>query len=351
MPQPPEGLRAAKSAGDLPGNLPGAGIGDAPVYERSTQGIPAAERLDYWREDVLRRMEPREVLTPERPFSARLRRISGRDAELVEHASDGLVADRTAARCARDGWDDIGIDLMIESSHAVLEQQTALKVRPGELHVVDYARPVRVVRSRHRAVGLIVSRARVQDLVGPDLTVLSGVRVPVQGLALLLASHVRTTLQALSSLSAAERGLAVNAATDMACAVLQAHAGTLDADRFAAGFYAAALQLIRRDCSDPSLTPTLVALHLGCSRAALYRAFARQGHSVAASIWAARLERAWAILHRSDHAHLLVSEVAYACGFLDHSTFDRMFKKRYGLSPRDARGQGQQMRAAQMDDL
>jgi len=347
MPQTAEGLRAARTASDLPDTLGG----ETAIYERSTQGIPAAERLDYWRDEVLRRMEPREALTPERPFAARLRRISGTSAELVEHASDGLVAERTAARCAKDGWDDISIDLMLECTHAGLEQRTAMKVRPGELHVVDYARPVRIVRSRHRAVGLIVARSRVRDLVGPDLSVLSGVRVPVQGLALLLASHLRTTFQALPGLAAADRELAVNAATDMACAVFQSYAGAMDADRFALGFHAAALQLIRRDCSDPALTPTVVALELGCSRAALYRAFARQGQSVAASIWAARLERAWAMLHRPDDARLLVSEVAYACGFLDHSTFDRMFKRRYGLSPRDARGLGQeQIRTAQAAD-
>jgi hypothetical protein len=41
------------------------------------------------------------------------------------------------------------------------------------------------------------------------------------------------------------------------------------------------------------LTPDLVAMSLKRSRAALYRAFARDGESGAVVIWATRLDHAW----------------------------------------------------------
>jgi len=113
-------------------------------------------------------------------------------------------------------------------------------------------------------------------------------------------------------------------------------AGT-DAEELGAGLYHAARRLIERDCADPDLTPELVARKLGCSRASLYRAFLRQDESVAATIAATRLDCAWRMLVSISHLGLLVSEIAFHSGFVDQSSFSRMFKRRYGMSPRQAR--------------
>ena len=124
----------------------------------------------------------------------------------------------------------------------------------------------------------------------------------------------------------------------MALALLQAtHAGLADPDRFAHGFHQAALGLIDAECGDPDLTPERIAVALGCSRASLYRAFAKQGESVAAAIWQARLERAHRMLTSPEGIGLLVSDIATLSGFREMPTFTRMFKRRYGLTPSDVR--------------
>jgi AraC-like DNA-binding protein len=147
------------------------------------------------------------------------------------------------------------------------------------------------------------------------------------------------TLDEAPRLSPAERMVAVKAAADMALAALQAQQlGSADVEQFEYGFYSAARRFIERRCIDPQLTPDVVAAELGCSRASLYRAFLRHGESVAAMIWSKRTERAWTMLASPGNAPLLVSEVAFRCGFLDPPTFNRMFKRRFGLTPREVRG-------------
>ena len=47
-----------------------------------------------------------------------------------------------------------------------------------------------------------------------------------------------------------------------------------------------------------------------------------------------RLDKARELLHESQ---LSVGDVSFAVGFLDHSYFTRIFKKRMGLSPSDFR--------------
>ena len=310
------------------------------IVELTTDGVAPAERLDYWREVVLRRMVPTKALTEARPFRGRLRRIIGFDGELIEHASDPIMATRSARRCRADDCDDITVDLMMDCADAHLDHGTERRVRPGDLCVMDYSRPIEVMRSRHRAVGIILSRWRVRDVLGDDLSALAGRRLPARGIGALLQSHMRLTLDEAPQLTPAERIAAVAAAVDMALAALALErTGNADVAEHGDAFYHAARALIDRDCANPELTPDLVAVSLGCSRASLYRAFVRHGESVAAIIWATRLAQARRMLLSSTHLGLNVSEIAFRSGFVDQSTFNRMFKRRYGLTPREAREQ------------
>ncbi len=310
------------------------------IVELATDGIAPSERLSYWRDGVLRRMEPLAALAEDRPFRGRLRRVVGVDGELIEHASDAVLAVRSPQRCCLDGCDDITIDLMMSCATASLDHAGERRVRPGDLCVMDYSRPIRVVRSRHRAVGVILSRRRVREVAGETLAVLAGRRLSGRGIGALLQSHMRLSLDEAAHMSTAERIAAVAAAVDMALAALAAECmAAVDVEQHGDAFYHAARALIDRDCADPDLTPERVAVALGCSRASLYRVFLRHGQSVAATIWATRLDHARRMLGSSIHLDLLVSEIAWRCGFVDQSTFNRMFKRRYGLTPRETREQ------------
>lgn len=102
----------------------------------------------------------------------------------------------------------------------------------------------------------------------------------------------------------------------------------------------AAKLAIETHCADPELDPERLAALVGCSRATLYRAFKQHGASVSATIWNARLDRAAQLLVVDKGKVLLVAEAAFRSGFLDSVSFSRMFKRRFGMSPRDARELG-----------
>lgn len=321
-------VEAPAEAAGAPGSL----------TEFTTTGVAPRERLSFWRDGVLKRMVPLEALDGTRPFEARLRRVVGRDAELVEHSSDAILAERSQERCASDGIDDISVDLMVDCVSARMDHGGERRVRSGDICIVDYARPAQVVRSRHRAGGLIISRRRVCEALGADPAPLSGRSLPMKGLGMVLRSHLRLSLEEAPRLAPAERLVAIAAGVDMTLAVLQAEGrGAADVEQFEGGFYHAACRLIERDCADPELTPEIVAISLGSSRASLYRVFLRHGESVSAMIWEKRLVRAWRMLTSPGHEDLLISEIAFRNGFLDQPTFNRMFKRRFGLTPREVR--------------
>jgi AraC-like DNA-binding protein len=315
-----------------------ASHGSGRLVELTTDGVPTAQRLAFWRDGVLERMEPMAASEAKGPFRARLRRISVDGAELVEHISESVVALRSAERRRIDGCDDISIDVMRHCQVASIDHRGERRLRPGDVCVVDYAQAIAVRRSRHAAIGLILPRSRVRGATGDDIASLAGSRLVVRGMTAVLRHHLLTTLDEAPCMSASERALAVTVAADMALAVLQASRfGAADVEQFGDGFYRAARRLIDHRCSDPDLTPDQVAGILGCSRASLYRMFARRGESVAATIWSTRIECAWRMLTLADGVGLLISDVAMRCGFRELPTFTRMFKRRYGMTPSDAR--------------
>ena len=95
--------------------------------------------------------------------------------------------------------------------------------------------------------------------------------------------------------------------------------------------------VIDRACADPDLSPDRIALAVGCSRATLYRLFARRDQSVAAVVWQVRLESARHMLCSAESIAVPISDVAMLSGFVDMPSFTRMFKRRYGKTPREAR--------------
>lgn len=304
----------------------------------TTDGVPVAQRLAHWREGVMRRMVPLGVEGTANPFGGHMRRIVGDGLELIEFASTDVVAVRSPARCRLDGCDDVTIDLMRRCTDSWMEHGGTQRVKAGDLYLVDYARPSEVRRDAHCTVGLTMSRRLARDALGDHIALRAGMKFAATGLARVLRRHLQTTFDEAGRMSVVERAAAAKAAKDMALALLQAsHEGIADPERFPHGFHRAALGLIELECGDPDLTPERVAAALGCSRASLYRAFARHGESVAAAIWQARLERARRMLGSPEGIGLLISEVATLSGFREVPTFTRMFKRRYGMTPRDAR--------------
>jgi AraC-like DNA-binding protein len=304
----------------------------------TTAIFPAARQFEFYREGVLRRLLP-TVGQPKSPFRAGMRLVASRGAELVEHRSDPVDVERSAQRLNRDGCDDISIDLMRHCATSTTICQSGDRVlRSGDLCFIDYGQPLSMIRSRHVANGVIVSRARAREVLGSDIGSLAGTALPSQGLAAVLRSHLITTFDQLGNMAAPERAAATEAAAEMMLVLLQGTLGRrVDEDGFQSGFYNAALIVIARHCADPDLTAQRVAALVGCSRASLYRCFARHGETVARAIWSARLDRSLRLLISATEGRPSIANVAWRCGFRHPETFARLFRRRFGCSPGDAR--------------
>jgi AraC-like DNA-binding protein len=83
------------------------------------------------------------------------------------------------------------------------------------------------------------------------------------------------------------------------------------------------------------LSPARICRDLALSRPALYRAFG-SGQGIAAYIRARRLEAVHKLLTSTEERRA-ISALAYQFGFNSEAHFSKVFRKRYGYSPRDLR--------------
>jgi AraC-like DNA-binding protein len=89
--------------------------------------------------------------------------------------------------------------------------------------------------------------------------------------------------------------------------------------------------------ADPDLSPDAIAVGVGVSRRHLYRAFSEHGQTPANWIWALRTEQAHLRLTSPEQHKKSLTELAFAVGFNDMAHFSRVYRGRYGCSPRQAR--------------
>lgn len=97
-------------------------------------------------------------------------------------------------------------------------------------------------------------------------------------------------------------------------------------------------QIIATHLADPALTPELLCREIGVSRSSLYRIFEPLG-GVSTYIRRARLRKTRDSLADISDGRP-ISTIAEQWGFLDPSAYSRMFRKEFGIPPREARAEG-----------
>jgi AraC family transcriptional regulator, positive regulator of tynA and feaB len=100
---------------------------------------------------------------------------------------------------------------------------------------------------------------------------------------------------------------------------------------------AALLGFCRANLCDPDLSPQMVATHFGISVRTLHLRFAQLGQTFGRWVLRQRLEICRAALRDPTHRSAGIAEIAYRCGFNDLSHFCKVFRLRFGATPRECR--------------
>jgi AraC-like DNA-binding protein len=116
--------------------------------------------------------------------------------------------------------------------------------------------------------------------------------------------------------------------------------GESSASAVVAARHSAVLDYIAAHFQDPELSLDMVARCQGISPRYLQRLMASSGRSFTGRLNDLRLQRAFDLLTESQTSAQRISDIALEVGFSDVSHFNRLFRTRFGNSPRGVRSAG-----------
>lgn len=311
----------------------------------SADDVPPAMRPAFWRDASLRGLEIHEPADAAGGgFGAHIRRLIAPEGRLIDLRTTPGGLGRTPRLCRADGIDDIVLTLTLGGDGAGWfgdpDQTTRLDTNRGLLRVRDEGRPfvVRWTAPDNHALHIDLPRAAFDGRTLNRILAGNGACLSPGGLAPILAAQLRALAAIAPDLDPAARAAGLRSVLDLATTALRLEFGSEPADSEVCedGMLIAAQALIRRRSASTDLSPAAIAHRLGCSRAHLYRLFARHGLTVAGYLREVRLQRCRAALAAAAPRET-VGDIAFRCGFENAVYFTQLYYRRFGMRPSEAR--------------
>jgi AraC-like DNA-binding protein len=316
---------------------------DHRIVEFSTDFIPEQDRIPFWREHyghVMLRVD----LEPARDmaFEACITSLALPGLQLMQASSSPAKISRTGQYLA-DGNDDIVLAINRKGSVNVasggreqsLGEHEAILLSGGE--AASFHRT-----SLGNSFTLRMPRSILEStVVGVDDTLMRPIPGD-RGALKLLADYAGWLLSAArTSIDPQLLNLSVRHVQDLLALTIGPTSDFADTAR-TRGLRAARLKLAksyivahshRRDVSIGT-----VAASLNVTPRYVQRLFEADGTTFSEFLIGQRLARAHRLLCESHLNHMAISTIAYDVGFGDLSYFNRRFRRHYGLTPREIRG-------------
>jgi AraC-like DNA-binding protein len=201
---------------------------------------------------------------------------------------------------------------------------------PGDVAIIDYARPFRSAATDYASLMIVLQR----DSVPAALLAIEphGLIFPRDsGAARLIGAAVQGFYAQADDLTMDEAEAAVEGIVALTTACARARLATDEADHVRSR-RKVALDYVDAHLGNEQLGPDEIADAANVSRASLYRLLAAEG-GVRATLLKRRLDQALRLMLADNKGERSLAEIAKCCGFVGMSQFSRAFRARFGVPP------------------
>lgn len=308
----------------------------------STNDIPARDRLAVVNEVVARHIAGRHFRpVPGSELDVEIVAFGLPDRLTVGAAHYSPMIGLRSTDLLEDGRDDYLLTLHTHDHEVSVDGGSPVRVAAGEMMLVSDG-----VRSQCFLPDTIVkvlslSRRKLRELA-PRIELEAFHHAPAVAPGLALLAGYADLLRAAPPQHAGEQGLASSHLYDLVALLLD---GLVQggAARALSGIRAARLELARKDIrahlTDPEFDIAEAARRQGVSPRYIQQLFAGDGTSFSDVLREGRLDLAYRLLGDATRTDRGISEIAFDAGFSDLSTFNRAFRRRFGLTPSDVRAE------------
>jgi AraC family transcriptional activator of tynA and feaB len=313
----------------------------APIQIWDSHYTPASQAFGAFRDAVCSAFMPwtPEPSDPEVQFEGRVETAFLKGASVGLCSTNGLTARKTRGNINNSPVESIYGNYVLAGEISVEQADRRNVARPGDLVLYHSHRPVYLTEkagARNVNIAFSIPTKRFAAVPGAEARFLNTL-IPADRLIDPLASCFNMLARSIRSSSPEE----MSALFDACVALIPVSAGCHASGTHGRGergpLPREILAFVDDNMSDPELTPRRAAERLGVSTRHLHKMFSRSGTTFGGYVTSERLERVRCEL-MSMSTRAPISELAFRWGFSDLSTFNRAFKRRFGVSPRSLRG-------------
>ncbi|WP_443726299.1 helix-turn-helix domain-containing protein [Streptomyces coffeae] len=308
-----------------------------------TGEVDPADRFDCWRDLMSKTLCPMD-LDSEHPehFQAETRVLELQPVSVWPTTVEPMSWRRTPRLIRHSDPEYYHLTFPITGSVGITQAGREAVHGPGEMYVVDTSQPFHCVTSRLHGVGLEVPRKLV-PLRKEKADLLLTRRLPGdEGYGSLLAQLLGQLAKDTGPYGPADGPRLGSIIVDLLSSLL---AHVLDRETFLppeTRQRTLSLRIrafIEENLDDPELTPRSIAEAHHISPSYVHRVFQQEEETLAAWIRRRRLERVRRYLADPALNDTPIYALAARCGFPCGADFSRIFRRTYGLTPREFRRQ------------
>lgn len=306
-----------------------------------TQQLAPRHRFGYWRDVLCEAFTALDSRPQERLDAGSVVTLHELDeVNAADLASFSQVVVRGRNEIRRRADEFFFANLQLEGACRVEQDGRHLLAEPGSFYLVDTTRPYTLgFEQNFRTLSFRFPHHQLVPLLAHDPRRITACRVDAGSAlgALAIQNMVGALRFAPQASPAVGRVLADTLARLVGAAVAPDPAALPAAarSRVREAFHGSIVRHVIDHCCDPTLSVARVAARFRVSVRYVHEVFASQPASFAQTVLEHRLQHAARIL--ASDATIGIADVAARAGFGDASYFARMFRRRFGCTPRERR--------------
>ncbi|PDT75993.1 AraC family transcriptional regulator [Bradyrhizobium sp. C9] len=308
-------------------------------YRFSTRDLPERTRISLWREHFGRcvvhaDIEPLSNI----PLQADASLLTVQGLRTLALKGTSMRFERSQASLA-DGDDSVGVIFCSPGMSQLSQCGRDVELRGGDAIAILHSEAASVTYVDGLQFGLAVPRAELEQRVSDVENLIMRPIGRRKEAFRLFAAYLKSVLKARALTSPNLCHTVVTHIHDLvALAIDECPAlGESSASAVVAARHDAALDYITIHFKEPGLSVQTVARRQGISPRYLQRLMASSGTSFTERLNELRLQRALELLTGSHAGRQRISDIALEVGYSDVSHFNRLFRIRFGDSPRGVR--------------
>lgn len=229
-----------------------------------------------------------------------------------------------------------GLLYIYDGSEIVFHEGQSVEMKKNSFLIWDSTKPIEFkLFSDTKKVTLLVPQDRMRAQL-PQIDSYLGKHIDFsKGLNAVAASHITTLGSEGSAIESGIGNSAIDLTLELITTCLQAGRNERPMTKARQDLFDASTEYIRKNLDLPELGPNLIAGSFHISTRYLHLLFAEKGLSVSHYILDLRLEQCRRLLSKQNPIKDSITSIAYQWGFCDSAHFSKVFKKKYGITPKE----------------